>query len=209
MNMQETKPISAYKQGLRSKIIEAAMNAFRSRGIRAVRMDDVAAELKISKRTLYEIFDNKEVLLFEGIQKYYEDRSLNMQVLISHCKNVMEVVMLVFRKKTDEIRNTNPQFYADLPQYPKVAAYLNAQKERNRSESAKFFERGKEEGYFRPEINQDLVSIVFEALNRYVMENRLYQQFTFEELFTNLVFLTLRGICTEKGLQAMDKLLAK
>ena len=209
MNMQETKPISAYKQGLRSKIIEAAMNAFRSRGIRAVRMDDVAAELKISKRTLYEIFDNKEVLLFEGIQKYYEDRSLNMQVLISHCKNVMEVVMLVFRKKTDEIRNTNPQSYADLPQYPKVAAYLNAQKERNRSESAKFFERGKEEGYFRPEINQDLVSIVFEALNRYVMENRLYQQFTFEELFTNLAFLTLRGICTEKGLQAMDKLLAK
>lgn len=44
MNMQESKPISAYKQGLRSKIVETAMNDFRARGIRAVRMDDVAAE---------------------------------------------------------------------------------------------------------------------------------------------------------------------
>ena len=54
MNMQDTKPISAYKQGLRSKIIETALKDFLSRGIRAVRMDDVATELKISKRTLYE-----------------------------------------------------------------------------------------------------------------------------------------------------------
>ena len=59
MNMQDTKPISAYKQGLRSKIIETALKDFLSRGIRAVRMDDVATELKISKRTLYEIFGTK------------------------------------------------------------------------------------------------------------------------------------------------------
>ena len=43
MNMQETKPISAYKQGLRSKIIETALKNFRARGIRAVTMDEVAA----------------------------------------------------------------------------------------------------------------------------------------------------------------------
>lgn len=207
--MQETKPISAYKQGLRSKIIETAMNAFRTRGIRAVRMDDVAAELKISKRTLYEIFDNKELLLSEGIRKYCEDRTQNIQVLISHCKNVMEIVMVLFRKKIEEIRSTNPQFYSDLLQYPEVANYLIGQKERARSDSAKFFERGKEEGYFRAEINQDLVTIIFEALNNYVVEKRLYQQFTFEEIFTNLATLTLRGICTDKGLKAMDELLAK
>jgi len=209
MNMQETKPISAYKQGLRLKIVETAMKAFRTRGIRAVTMDDVAAELKISKRTLYEIFDNKELLLSVGIQKYYEDRAQNMQVQIAHCKNVMEIVMVFFRKKIDEIRNTNPQFYSDLPQYPKVATYLEAQKEHVRKESAKFFERGKEEGYFRQDINQELVSVFFEALNKYVMEMRLYHQFTFEEIFTNLAFLTLRGICTDKGLKVLDKLLAK
>ena len=205
--MQETKPISAYKQGLRSKIIETALKDFRARGIRAVRMDDVAAELKISKRTLYEIFGNKEVLLSEVIQKYFECRRQNMQVQIAHCKNVMEIVMVFFRKKIDEIRHTNPQFYADLTQYPQLADYLKKQKEHIRTESTKFFERGKQEGYFRDEFNQELLSVLFEALNKYVMETRLYQQYPFEEIFKNMAFLMLRGICTEKGQKLLDKLL--
>ena len=62
--MQETKAITAYKQGLRVKILTTAMADFRQRGIRGVTMDDVATELGISKRTLYEIFDKKEDLLF-------------------------------------------------------------------------------------------------------------------------------------------------
>ena len=51
--MQETKGITAYKQGLRVKILTTAMVDFRQRGIRGVTMDDVATELGISKRTLY------------------------------------------------------------------------------------------------------------------------------------------------------------
>ena len=209
MNMQETKPISAYKQGLRSKIIETALKAFRARGIRAVTMDDVAAELKISKRTLYEIFSTKEEVLSECVMKYFEDRCLNMEVQIAHCKNVMEIVMVFFRKKIDEIRHTNPQFYADMAQYPQLADYLKAQKERIRKEAAKFFERGRQEGYFREEFNEELVSVLFEAVNKHVMETRLYQQYSFEEIFKNLAVITLRGVCTDKGLKLLEKLLAK
>ena len=139
--------------------------------------------------------------------KYFEDRRLNMEVQIAHCKNVMEIVMVFFRKKIDEIRHTNPQFYADLAQYPQLADYLKDQKERIRTESAKFFERGRQEGYFREEFNPELVTMLFEALNKFVMENRLYQQYSFEEIFKNLAVLTLRGICTDKGLKLLDKLL--
>lgn len=205
--MQETKPISAYKKGLRSKILDKAMKDFRERGIRAVRMDDVASELKISKRTLYEIFGNKEVLLSESIQKYYEDRRLNMEVQIEHCKSVMEIVIVFFRKKIEEIRSTDPQFYADLLQYPQLADDLMIQKEHIRLESVKFFERGKNEGYFRKDTNLDLLTVLFDSVSKYVMENRLYQQYTFEDIFKNLAVLTLRGICTDKGLTILDKLL--
>ena len=166
MNMHETKPISAYKQGLRSKILDKAIHDFRERGIRSVRMDDVATELKISKRTLYEIFENKEQFLSEAVQRYYENRRQNMEVQIEHCKNVMEIIIVFLRKKIDEIHNTNPQFYADLPHYPQLADYLQTQKERIRKESSDFFERGKKEGYFREEINLDLVTILFEAVNK-------------------------------------------
>ena len=52
INMQENSEISQYKLGLRDKIVDVAMNLFTKHGIRLVRMDDVAHELGISKRTI-------------------------------------------------------------------------------------------------------------------------------------------------------------
>ena len=62
--MQEKKAITAYKKGLRAVILNAAMKAFTEKGIRAVKMDDIAESLAISKRTMYEIYATKEELLY-------------------------------------------------------------------------------------------------------------------------------------------------
>ena len=57
--MQEIKDLNAYRTSLKDKILEAAMDAFTKNGIRAVKMDDIAMSLSISKRTLYEIYGGK------------------------------------------------------------------------------------------------------------------------------------------------------
>lgn len=61
---------SIYRETLKGKILTAAMAAFTKKGIKAVKMDDIAAALSISKRTLYELYENKEDLLLEGIKRY-------------------------------------------------------------------------------------------------------------------------------------------
>lgn len=127
MIMQESKEISGYKKNLRGSILETAMHAFAEKGIRAVKMDDVATALGISKRTLYEIFETKELLLFEGIRKYHAERQEYAKQATQQCKNVMEVLVAIYRIKVDEFRKTNPQFYADMDKYPKVARFLNQQ----------------------------------------------------------------------------------
>ena len=68
--MQEKKAITAYKKGLRTTILQAAMKAFAEKGIRAVKMDDIAESLAISKRTMYEIYTTKEELLYEGVFRH-------------------------------------------------------------------------------------------------------------------------------------------
>ena len=125
--MQETKNISPYKKGLRDKIITTAMEAFAQKGIRHVKMDDVAKELGISKRTLYEIFDKKEDLLYEGVKFYLGDRRTQMETKAQECKNVMEIILQAYKLKVEEFRQTNPCFYTDLVKYPKVARYLAQQ----------------------------------------------------------------------------------
>ena len=204
MIMQESKEISDYKKNLRGSILETAMHAFAEKGIRAVKMDDVAAALGISKRTLYEIFETKELLLFEGIRKYHAERQEYARQATLQCKNVMEVLVAIYRIKVDEFRKTNPQFYADMDKYPKVARFLNQQNQQMRKDMLKFMERGIYEGYFRDDVNYELAWRLFDALGKYVMVNQLYRQYTIEEIFQNLVFVTMRGLCTEKGIKALD-----
>ena len=203
--MQETKNISPYKQGLRDKIITSAMLAFAKKGIRQVKMDDVASELGISKRTLYEIFDKKEDLLYEGVKYYLGERRSQMEQRAKSCNNVMEIILLAYKQKVEEVRQTNPCFYTDLVKYPKVARYLAQQNQQMLTNMTKFIERGIEEGYFRKEVNPELVARLFDALGKYVMEQQLYCLYTIEDIFTNLVFVTIRGICTEKGIEVIKQ----
>lgn len=49
-----------YKKEVKAKILQLATTMFIQHGIRKVKMDDIATHLKISKRTLYEIYQNKE-----------------------------------------------------------------------------------------------------------------------------------------------------
>lgn len=203
--MQETKDISPYKQGLRDKIITSAMLAFAKKGIRQVKMDDVASELGISKRTLYEIFDKKEDLLYEGVKYYLGERRSQMEQRAKSCNNVMEIILLAYKQKVEEVRQTNPCFYTDLVKYPKVARYLAQQNQQMLTNMTKFIERGIEEGYFRKEVNPELVARLFDALGKYVMEQQLYCLYTIEDIFTNLVFVTIRGICTEKGIEVIKQ----
>ena len=51
------------REELRRLVVSASGEMFFRNGIRQVKMDDIASKLSISKRTLYEIFANKEELL--------------------------------------------------------------------------------------------------------------------------------------------------
>lgn len=51
----------------KGQILLTAFDLFSQYGIKKVSMDDIARSLRISKRTLYEYFTDKETLLVQGI----------------------------------------------------------------------------------------------------------------------------------------------
>ena len=55
------------------KIVDTALQMFNQRGCKGVTMDDIAQELHISKRTLYETFANKEELLAECLMGVHDE----------------------------------------------------------------------------------------------------------------------------------------
>ena len=49
----------------REKVVEHVSQMIMALGVKSVRMDDVAGSLGMSKRTLYEMFGDKEELLYQ------------------------------------------------------------------------------------------------------------------------------------------------
>ena len=205
--MQELKSLSAYRQGLKGKILDTAMTLFAKNGIKAVKMDDIARALNISKRTIYELYENKEVILFEGIKRYNQRREEEMSQFVKGNANVMDIILNVYKAKVEEFRYTSPLFYDDLEKYPDVMAYLEKSRDKNRKELIAFLNKGVKEGYFREDINNDLVTILFDSIGRLFLQKRLYARFSIESVLNNIMFISLRGICTIKGIEVLDNFL--
>ena len=207
--MQVLRETTAYRASLRERIIERAMQDFSKHGIRAVKMDTLAKELGISKRTMYEIFEDKESLLFEGI-KVYDDRK--REYLHSYAEeghDVIDIIMEAYHMKVEEVRAVNPDFYLDLMKYPRLAQHMKEEQQKSREGFLAFMKRGVDDGYFRPDVNYELVPHIFDALGQYILTNSLVQQYSVEELFSNCFLIALRGFCTDKGLHTIDKLMAE
>lgn len=203
--MQDSKNISTYKESLKDKILHEAITAFSARGVRAVKMDDIANALSISKRTLYEIYENKEDLLFESVKKGKQMKNEQMREYAQKADNVMDIIINSFRIIVEEMRDVNPAFYSDMLKYPKLLKYFEEERLGNQRFFLDFLHRGVKEGYFRKDLNYELVVKMMDVQHNYVMVAQLYRTYTMEEIFYNLMFAFLRGLCTMKGIEVLDR----
>lgn len=206
-NKQENMNVSTYREVLKEKILSAAMTAFATKGIKAVKMDDIANSLSISKRTLYEIYENKEDLLFEGVKRYNKIRQEEIRLFASGDVSVMDIILHLFRITIEQFRYTNPLFYSDLIKYPKIMKYFEDDKKNTQKQFLEFLYKGISEGYFRDDVNYELIIYIFDVQQRHIMISQLYKTYSMEEIFYNLIFVSLRGICTNKGVEILDNFL--
>ena len=180
------------------------MHAFATQGIRAVKMDDISQELGISKRTLYELYENKEDLLYAGVVKHRGRQEQETLRLASQGHNVMSILLRVYKNKVETLKMVTPQFYEDMGKYPRVMELLAENHRHNRTRMMHFLHRGVEEGYFRKDVDYVIVTELFDAIGHHIMTQQLYKHYSIEQLFRNLVFISLRGVCTQKGVKALD-----
>ena len=204
----EPKSVSPYRESLRERILETATQAFITRGIKAVKMDDIAHELSISKRTLYELYENKELLLFACVKQYKAHKERDLQELLSQSRNVIDVILLSYRKKVEESNSITSSFFSDIKRFPIVVAYLKKDCDENRQRFSKFIKRGIDEGFFRRDIDIELLTSAFESIIINYMSRQINREYSIEDITKNLIFVSIRGICTQKGIEALDNFFA-
>lgn len=189
----------------KEKILAYAIQNFSRNGIRNVKMDDIASALGMSKRTLYQLFKDKENLLIECF-RYNQKRSATQYTeLTKSTDNILELYTKWHKMRIDEIRSVNPQFFRDLNKYSRVLKYFKEASTLKRKEGLKFINEGIAQGLFRDDINYQVLLHISDIVMESIMRNELYMEYSYDDLFGSTSIMSIRGICTKKGYDLLDK----
>ncbi len=195
---------------IREKIIERAAELFRTYGIKSVTMDFLANDLGMSKRTIYEVFADKDEL-FMGVLKWMSEKQKELlKRVLAESENTIVAIFRLLEINRDHFQNMSPVFRADMrkfhqdllrkqPDACEIPDYRNYQQ---------LIERGIKEQYFRSDLNPDIVNRCIDSIIRSVMNNELYpfEQFTRRDILKNVLINYLRGISTPAGMELINKL---
>lgn len=202
--MGEHTKHSTSRVELRERIILAAVELFTTNGIKSITMDEIAASLGISKRTLYEVFPDKETLLEECILKSQKDGDIFVKGVIETSSNVLEVLLRCYQWSIERFHATNKKFFEDIKKYPKAYQLMKNNRNWSSEDTVNFFKEGVKQGIFRDDVNFAIINLFVRDQLDLLMNSDICNEYSFLEVYESIMFTFLRGISTEKGARVLE-----
>lgn len=190
---------------VKEQIMSTAFDLFAQYGIKSVSMDDIAQNICISKRTLYEFFKDKETLLMEAIGLHYNRLRIYLENLEKEPFTVLDVILLFYEEFMKHPRWFSRKFYDDLKRYPKAFAQAEKNKAMIGEKCMQLFQRGVKEGVFQPNVNFEIVAILAKEQAKMIRPSHIFSNHSVAEVFNTVLYTFLRGISTEKGLAILER----
>ena len=193
----------------RDYIIDKATEMFVSQGIKSVRMDDIAQSLGVSKRTLYELFGDKEELVFLCLQKHHASVHAQIEEQARNASSKLESLLIGFLEMT-QYSETNNRIMSNLRKfYPSVYERLHGQTAEEGVNRLKNVIRDcMRGGVLDSSFNIDLAITVlyYTAIGIVARKDiALPEGVSVREAFLHIVICFFRGIATEKGIRIIDE----
>ena len=194
-------------------ILEKVAELYNKYGIKSVTMDDVARELGMSKKTLYQHVENKNELVSKVIDYQLNERECTFKEISEKEQNAIEKLLEVGMYIIKSIKDYNPSTEYDLKKYyPELFAKLSkVRKERMYQAIIKNIQKGKEEGLYRLDMNNEIIAQI--QVSRFLNMNSS-DFFNPDDMFKPKYILELfiyhiRGIANKKGIETLEKTLNK
>lgn len=181
-------------------------------GPKAATMEHIASSLKMSKRTLYEIFPSKDRMLEEVMDSIHNRMIDANRRIFENSDNIMDAMIKAFLLQRDFMRHVNVNFFRDMDRhFEKVKLNSEAKKVCYYKGFVDLLKKGTTQGVVRDDINFmvqcRMMDIQMESLKR--MEELFPPDISLLEVYDSIVTGFLRGIATPKGMKMLDSLLDK
>lgn len=185
------------------RIAEVGFSLFRQYGVRAITLDEIALQLGISKKTIYEYFTGKDELVTEILRQRIGQVQEMFNRLSVEARDAIEANLLMCQFLDGLFRNMNPVVVVDLQKYHPDAfkiyqdhmfGFVINSMRRNLA-------RGVEEGLYRPEADQEIMARYRVESSNMCFKPGVFPKDHFEmsRVQRQLLEHFLFGIATEKG----------
>jgi AcrR family transcriptional regulator len=192
-------------------IISKVRELYMKYGIKSITMDDVARELGISKKTLYQFVSDKDDLVGKFIDNEIEQRQEEVYKCFKIGFNAIEELFKISAFMNKMIREQNPATEYDLRKYypHHYQKIVNSRRERMYNYILLNLKKGKEEGLYRKEINEEIIAKLYlmRSENNFFKELFTVEEFTSNKLFIELLTYHVRGIASENGIIILEKMI--
>lgn len=190
-------------------IVQESDKLFCQYGFKSVTMDDIAKHLGMSKKTIYQHFNDKDELVNILINAKLNTQKCAMKDGQLHTENAVHEIFFAIKNIQQLLINMNAKLFYDLQKYhPTAWLYFKDFKEKSLRETIfNNLTRGIKEGYYRSNLKVDIltqlrlnqIDLIFNQHNQYTMN-----KYSIAQVMTEITEHFLYGICNLKGLEKFN-----
>ena len=189
-------------------IIATASRLFDQFGIRSVSIDNVCHELRISKKTFYTYFTQKEDLV-ESVLEYQRKINFEKYGKLFKNKNAIDSLIVIIREiKKNAEQESQPMCFDLEKYYPKINEKFEAQKREGiRAGFEANLRQGILEGFYREDLDIELLSFFhsIQLKNSFEIMSQDLKKYSKKRLIDFSVDMMIHLIANEKGLKYMEE----
>ncbi|MEZ4969274.1 MAG: TetR/AcrR family transcriptional regulator [Flavobacteriaceae bacterium] len=182
--------------------LEFAISKFTKFGSKRFTLDDLASEIGVSKKTIYQHFSNKEAIVCESLKLLLDKIKLEILSGVEKEKSdPIVAIICIYKIGLDHLRTFSPTFLFGLKKYyPKAnEVFYNFRAEINLI-IVNLLTEAQQIGIIRNAVNLELTFTLF--LNEFELNifltNNLFEKYSNKELLQHLIVHNLQGICSKK-----------
>ena len=201
--VQVAEDVASAGRRARERIVAAARGLFFANGFRGLTMGELAAELGMSKKTLYAHFESKHELLKAVILNKLEDGEAAFASLAERnppdFSHELQQLLACVGRVSDEIR---PPFIRDLQRdAPELFALINSRRTAViQRHFKKLFDRGRQAGILRKDVPTALmIEILLGATEAIVNPQKMLQlNLSPHAAYSSVLRVVLEGVIVRK-----------
>jgi len=196
---------------MKEEILQKATEMFLTLGFKSVTMDDIAAEMGISKKTIYQHFSTKPDLVEATTMHLFETISGGIDGICSLNKNAIEELFEIKNFMMHNLKNESTSPLHQLQKYfPKVFACLRKKQFDKMQDCVKDnIEKGMELGLYRKNLDIGFISRIYFVGVTGIKDADIFPMnlYSSKDVTEKYLEYHLRAIVTPTGLELLNKLI--